>query len=399
MKIAMLSIHSCPIGALGTKDTGGMSVYIRELSRELAARGYQIDIYTRLNDYRHKTVIDLYDKVRIVHLKVGNSGHMSKLALYPYLTAFSRAMEAFRAREGIHYDLIHSHYWLSGWLGNQVQNHWRAPHILMFHTLGAVKNMTGIGKPESELRIDTERQLAKTCHRVLAPTEREKENLMQHYAVPSEQIGIVPCGVNLDHFYPMDKKTARRQLGFKPDESIVLYVGRFDPLKGIDRLLSAVSHLDHHQRLRVVIIGGDGPQAPEFLELQKLSRKLGIQNIVLFAGRIDQENLPPYYSAADVLVVPSYYESFGLVGLESLACGTPVVTTRVGVLENILQEGFLGHVVDNGCPRAMAKGIEKFISNSNPEKRLPDEIRTSVLEFSWAKVATALIDEYSSIAA
>jgi len=374
MRIAFLSIHSSPIGELGTKDTGGMSVYIRELARQLANLGHQIDIYTRLNDQRHKTITDLYENVRIIHLKVGNSGHMSKLALYPYMRDFSQAIETFKAREGLHYDLIHSHYWLSGRLGSCVQNRWKAPHILMFHTLGAVKNLTGIGKPESELRIATEKKLARTCHRILAPTEREKENLIQYYDVPSGQIGVVPCGVNLDRFYPMDKKTARQQLGFEPDESIVLYVGRFDPLKGIERLLSAMSYLECHHRLRMVIIGGDGPQAPESQELQGLSRKLGIQHLVLFAGRVDQENLPPYYSAADVLVVPSYYESFGLVGLESLACGTPVVTTRVGVLENILKEGRFGHVVENGCPRKLAEGIEKFLECC--EK----------LETKWAKL-------------
>jgi len=397
MKMAMLSIHSSPIGELGTKDTGGMSVYIRELARELGRHGHWVDIYTRFNEKNHNTVSNLYKNVRLIFLKSGNTGHIPKQALYAHLTGFSQALEKFTKHQALHYDLIHSHYWLSGRLGDLAQSRWKIPHILMFHTLGAVKNSMGVGKPESELRITHERKLAKSCNRILAPTEREKEHLMQYYDALPDQIGVVPCGVNLDLFHPMDKAAARRQLGFGPDESIVLYVGRFDPLKGIDRLLSAMVHLQHRQRLRLVIIGGDRHQTPEAEKLQKLSRKFGIKDAVTFAGRIDQENLPPYYNAADVLAVPSYYESFGLVGLESLSCGTPVVATRVGVLESILREGETGHVVKNACSRSLAEGIDALISNSHTRRLSAHKIRTSVLKFSWSKVASAVLDEYLTV--
>jgi D-inositol-3-phosphate glycosyltransferase len=174
-----------------------------------------------------------------------------------------------------------------------------------------------------------------------------------------------------------------------------LFVGRFAPLKGIDRLMEAVSHLQHHQRLRLVIVGGDGSDTPEFQDLQKLARNFGIQEEVTFVGRIEQDNLPAYYSAADVLVVPSYYESFGLVALEALASGTPVVATKVGAMENILIEGITGHVVSNGSPRLLAQGIEKFISSSNGLSA--HEVRASVLRFSWANVASAMIDQYAAV--
>jgi D-inositol-3-phosphate glycosyltransferase len=286
---------------------------------------------------------------------------MNKLALYGHLDDFFRELEGFRNRESVDYDLIHSHYWLSGRVGSWAQERWEVPHVFMFHTVGAVKNSTVGSEKEPELRTAIEKYLARKCDRILVATDRERGHLVQHYGACSETIGVVPCGVNLDLFRPLDKAAARQQLGFAQDESVVLFVGRFAPLKGIDKLLAAMAHLKHYQQLRLVIVGGDGNNAPESQRLQGLSRELSIQDSVTFVGRIEQSMLPPYYSAADVLVVPSHYESFGLVALESLASGTPVVATRVGAMESILREGETGHVVNNGFPRLLANGIETNI--------------------------------------
>ena len=397
LRIAMFSIHSSPIGELGTKNTGGMSVYIRELARHLGVFGHRVDIYTRLNGSKHNQIIELYDNVRLIHLSAGSNGYVHKLALYYYLSDFLRALERFKNQEGLHYDLIHSHYWLSGRLGSWVQDRWNIPHIVMFHTLGTVKNIAGVADREPDLRIATEKKLARTCQRILAPTDREKENLLKYCQPSAEKIGVVPCGVNLDLFRPMDKAAARQRLGFDEDESIVLYVGRFDPIKGIDRLLEAMAYLKHLKRMRLVIIGGDGPDTPEYQNLQQLSGKFGIQKSVRFVGRVEQNKLPPYYSAADTLVVSSYYESFGLVGLESLACGTPVVATRVGAMERILEDGKTGHVVADATPRGLANSIEKIISNSANPLLSAHAIRASVLKYGWSNVASAVVDEYDTV--
>jgi D-inositol-3-phosphate glycosyltransferase len=397
LRIAMFSIHSSPIGELGTKNTGGMSVYIRELARQLGTRGHRVDIYTRLNGTKNNQIIDLFDNVRLIHLSAGNNGHVHKLDLYYYLSDFFRALERFKHDEGLHYDLIHSHYWLSGRLGSWVQDCWNIPHIVMFHTLGIVKNIFGVSEKEPDFRIATEKKLTETSQRILAPTDREKENLITYYHAPTEKIGVVPCGVNLDLFQPMDRAAARRQLGFGANESILLYVGRFDPIKGIDRLLKAASYLRHHQQLRLVIIGGDGPDTPEYRNLKRLSGKLGIQNAVTFVGRIEQKKLPPYYSAADLLVVPSYYESFGLVGLESLACGTPVVAFKVGAMGSILHDGENGYLVATDSPRALAVSIDKIIAMAANQMLSPDKIRASVLKYGWSKVAAVIIDEYADV--
>ena len=305
----MLSIHSNPIGDLGTNDTGGMSVYIRELARELGKRGHRIDIYTCLRDSRDRPVIDLSKNVRLIHLGIPNNGNLSRLALYPYLPDFFKSMENFRSHADIEYDLIHSHYWLSGRLGNMAQKLWNRPHFVMLHTLGEMKNRTGVGLPEPDLRIAAEKELVKTCHRILAPTDREKNNLVRYYGVSPEKIGVVPCGVNLDLFHPQGKKATRRKLGFDQRDIILLYVGRFEPLKGIDRLLEAMIHLRDHRRLRLIIVGGDGDESPESQFLRQKTVNLGIEDKVIFAGRIEQKHLPLYYSSADVLVMASHYES------------------------------------------------------------------------------------------
>jgi len=375
----MLSIHSSPIGELGTKNTGGMSVYIRELARHLGNFGLRVDIYTRLNGTPHNQLVDLYDNVRLIHLSAGSNGYVHKLALYYYLSDFFKALEAFKNQQALRYDLIHSHYWLSGRLGSWVQDRWNIPHIVMFHTLGIVKNVAGVADREPDLRIATEKKLTQTCDRILAPTDREKENLLKYCHTAADKIGVVPCGVNLELFRPMDKAMARQRLGFGADERILLYVGRFDPIKGIDRLLEAMAHLKRVKGIRLVIIGGDGPETAEYRRLQKIAVERGIQNSVVFVGRIEQKNLPPYYSAADVLVVPSYSESFGLVGLESLACGTPVVTTDVGAMPYIVREGETGRIVADAAPRSLAHAVETALTGSGFKKLSPAMIRASVL--------------------
>jgi D-inositol-3-phosphate glycosyltransferase len=374
-----------------------MNVYIRELARELGSRGHQVDVYTRSHDPKDSQIIELDDRVRLIHLRAGNNGDMHKLAIYPHLPDFSCALENFTKREGLQYDLVHSHYWLSGRIGNWAQECWDVPHILMFHTLGAVKNVIGVGEEEPVLRLAIEKQLVRTSDRIIASTEREKGELMRHYSAPPENIGVVPCGVNLDLFRPVDKAKARQQLGFNQNDRIVLYVGRFSPLKRIDRLLAAMTYLQHIQPLKVVIIGGDGRNEPESQKLQRLSKELGVQNAVAFAGRVEQEDLPPYYSAADVLVVPSQHESFGLVALESLACGTPVVATNVGAMEVIVREGETGCVLTNTTPRLLAKKIRGFVSKAHEEVRPAEAIRASVVRFSWSNVADALIEEYRAL--
>jgi D-inositol-3-phosphate glycosyltransferase len=371
-----------------------MSVYIRELARELGGRGHWIDIYTRLINGRQQPVINLFDNVRLIHLGIPNNGNLSRLALYPHLSDFFKSMEDFRTREGIEYDLIHSHYWLSGRMGNWAQELWDRPHLVMLHTIGVVKNRTGVGQPESELRIAAEKELVKNCHRIVAPTDREKENLVKHYGVRNEKIAVVPCGVNLNLFQPEPKLVARKRLGLDPDDKIMLNIGRFEPLKAIDRLLEAITHLDDLKQLRLVIVGGDGVEAPATRFLKQKAGNLGIGDKVIFAGRIEQNSLPQYYNSADALVMASHYESFGLVGLEALACGRPVVSTPVGAMEALIEQSRAGHIVTDSLPQSLANGIRSILADGGLPS--PGEIRKSVQAYSWPNVASAILDEYET---
>lgn len=395
-RIAMLSVHSCPVGNLGAKDTGGMSVYVREVAREMGKQGISVDAYTRVHDPKDDQVYRLGQNARLIHLKAGEDRDINKLAVYPHLPDFASNVEDFRRHNRLHYDLVFSHYWLSGRVGQYLQHWWHVPHLTMFHTLGAVKNAIGIGEVESGLRIGTERYLARNCHRIIASTEAEREDLIRYYGAPTERIGVIPCGVNLGLFQLVDKETARKRLGFG-DERIILFVGRIAPLKGVDQLLRAMPYVRNGHQLRLVIIGGDEGSQHEIERLQRLSRQLDIQRTVVFPGLVRQEELPYFYSVADACVVPSYYESFGLVALESMACGTPVVATSVGELKNIIRQGETGYVVRDNTPGALADRISRLISEPGLNAESSASIRESVVRFDWSNIAQAVIRECSSV--
>ena len=393
LKIAMLSIHSCPIGELGAKDTGGMSVYIRELGRELGRLGHEIDVFTRRHNTSHEPVTTLEERIRLIHLEAGAGRELPKLDLYPILPQFTNALNRFKAGENRSYDLVFSHYWLSGRVGGWIQRLWRIPHLAMFHTLGRVKNAVGVGPQEPGLRTDTEMEVAANCDRIIAATEREKRELVTHYHAWPGKIGVVPCGVNMRLFRPIDRRTARKTAGMNMDEKVILFVGRIDPLKGLDRLVRAMSRLEHPEGVRLVVVGGDDRPGEEFLAIKKLIRDLGIWDSIDFKGRVPHDELPFYYSAADVMAVPSHHESFGLVALEALACGTPVVSTRVGGMDRIIQEGKNGFLVSEDVPRNLAQRIGGILARGR-EAWSPESIRNSVSDYSWSNVAAGIIEEY-----
>ncbi|MBI2869052.1 MAG: glycosyltransferase [Chloroflexi bacterium] len=395
MRIAMLSVHSCPLGRLGTRDTGGMSVYIIELARELGKRGHQVDVFTRAHNPEHETVMSLGENARLIHLQAGGEGHIDKLALYVYLPDFTCEIERFRRENGLRYDIIFSHYWLSGWVGRFVQGWWNIPHVIMFHTVGAIKNALGIGQEEPELRLETEKYLTGCCHRIIAPTERERGDLAHHYGACPEMVSVIPCGVNLNVFQPRDKIWAKEQLGLDRTKRIALFVGRIEPLKGVDKLLMSLPYIKSPE-LRTIIVGGDEASRSEIERLQALVQKLGLGNRVEFLGLVEQSRLPLFYSAADVCVVPSYYESFGLVALESLACGTPVVATDVGGMKDIVRPGETGYILRDNSPRRLAVKIGRVLARPSTAAG-PDLIRRSVARFGWAYTAERIIDEFDSL--
>ena len=392
----MLSVHSCPVGNLGAKDTGGMSVYIRELARELCNKGHIVDVYTRVHDPADPQIIDLGEGARLIHIKAGQELDIHKLALYSYLPDFACNMERYREDNDLHYDLVFSHYWLSCWVGKYLQMWWSVPHITMFHTMGAIKNGIGIGEDEPELRIVTEREAVQDSHRIIASTKREKDDIVRYYGASPEKIGVVPCGVNTELFKPSDKQSARQQLNLD-DDKVLLFVGRIDPLKGVEQLLEAVSYLKGTDSPRLVIIGGDEDSDDAVTWLKEMTGELDLEDRVTFHGLVKHHELPLYYSAADVTVVPSYYESFGLVALESLACGTPVVATDVGDMSNIIRQDETGYVVPDNDPRELADKIGILLSKSNNKVKSALAIRESINRYDWSNIAEMISKEFYQV--
>jgi len=396
LNIAMISIHSCPLGVLGGRDTGGMNVYIRELAAELAKRGHAIDIYTKAHQPQHGPPINLGQNVRIIHLETGVDEEMPKLAIYDYIQRLASGAEDFRRYNQIQYDLIHSHYWLSGLIGKQLQTLWRVPHAVMFHTLGAVKNSIGIGEYEPELRIESEREVISSCDRIIASTPKEAEDIVKHYGASPDKITVIPCGVNLDLFKPIDKETARRELGLD-HQKVILFVGRMDPLKGLEQLLTALTYMDGEKPPLLIIVGGDAHSQAQVQALQCMAKELNIEDRVTFIGSVAQSRLPLFYSASDVCAIPSYYESFGMVALESIACGTPIVANNVGGMRSIIRHSEMGRIVPDNSPHHLASEISELICQSEDEAQHIKTRRDTISNFSWSTIADKILHEYNEL--
>jgi D-inositol-3-phosphate glycosyltransferase len=397
LSIAMLSIHSDPLGQLGTQDTGGMSVYIQELSRELGRAGHHVDIFTGSSGERQSHEVHIADNARVIYLNVPESRYIPKSMLYSFLPDLWASLETYRLRNSLFYDLIHSHYWLSGQIGALAQKRWDVPHFLTLHTTGIAKKISCFQEREPARRLIAERRLVNRCDRILAPTEREKNAIIKYLQAPRDRIRLVPCGINLERFRPYNREKARNVLGLETEGALILYVGRFTPVKGMDRLMAAMGHLRRHRDMRLIIVGGDGNEMRNSRAIRRMSYKMNMKDAVMLRGRVDHNKLALYYSAANALVLPSYYESFGLVALESLACGTPVIASRVGAMDSIIHDGITGTVVMDPSPLSLAQAIEDSVAPADHSTRSREMIRRSVLGYNWTNVSSHLIEEYHGV--
>ena len=400
LRLALLSVHSCPVGNLGGRDTGGMNVYVREIARYLGKQGHLVDVYTRVHDPRDPQVIDIGENARLIHLKAGEVEDIHKLLVYTYLPDFVCNLENFKRANNLHYDLLFSHYWLSGWAGKLLQCWWNIPHMMMFHTLGITKNKLMIGEDEPELRIVAERDLSQNCSHIITSTDTEKDLLVNYNQAHPEKVSVIPCGINLELFQPLNKEKARQVLSLDGVKTL-LYVGRIEALKGIESLIRAMGYIKHIPELKLLVVGGDEHSHSQIEMLKNVCHDLGIEESVVFIEMVKQEMLPYYYSAADICVVPSYYESFGMVAMESMACGTPIVATRVGNMENIVLEGETGYLADNNSPESLADSISQAITKLENGGFNTDTILRTMYGYDWEIVAariaekcTRLVSEY-----
>jgi D-inositol-3-phosphate glycosyltransferase len=410
MNIAMLSYHTCPLATLGGKDTGGMNVYVAELTRELGREGIHVDVFTRSQDEHVPHVMhNLGYGNRVVHIPAGPEYPLPKPELAGYLPTFASEIQRFAADKQIHYDLIHSHYWMSGIAAGLLKKAWKVPVLQMFHTLALMKNRIAQSPAEIEgdYRINGEQQVMQEVDRIIAATQAEEAQLEFLYHVPHEKISIIPPGVDISRFYPIPMDEAKEVIGQGKCPRLLLFVGRIEPLKGVDTLIRALAILRRngvmdHECYSLAIIGGE-PDAPpedmtsEMARLQSLCRELGLNDLVVFLGKRAQDTLPYYYSAADILIMPSHYESFGMVALEAMACGTPVVASQVGGLAFLVQDGITGFVVPGGDPEALSKTLEKLIKDPALREKLGSQAAEYARFYSWDKIANRIKGVYEEL--
>ncbi len=396
-RIAMLSLHACPLARLGSKESGGMNVYVRELSQQLGTVGYEVDVYSRRTSLSDAPLVQMADNVRVIRLDAGEVAPLDKNEVYALVPEMAAKIEALRVAEGISYDLVHSHYWLSAAVGIQLAELWRVPHITMFHTLGAVKNHFASDEVESQQRVAAERQIIAATDSIVVSSDDELGYLRNLYDADLSCVSVIPCGVNLDLFQPHPRHVARTNLGMPADGFQVLFVGRMDPLKGLDILLQAAAVLAAELPLRLTVVGGDAAPAGEELRVRRLAESLGLGGLTRFEGAVGQTRLPLYYSAADVCVMPSYYESFGLVAVESLACGTPVIASAVGGLTKIIRHGENGLLIAERTPVAFAAGIRQLHNQPQLRLSLAQRARDSIAHLSWSAIAGEVGDLYQTL--
>jgi len=394
LEIAMLSIHSSPLGRLGTVDTGGMSVYLLELARALGDRGHRIDIFTRVLDHDEDCPIEYAANVRIIGLRVPGTEHLVKSQLYPYLPEYQREIEKFSRQQQTNYHLVHSNYWLSAVVGDQLQRRWGCPHLVTFHTLARAKISSRKDHQEERQRITEEERLLKCCDAVMVGTAAERNQLAASLGPAAAPIHLVPLGVDLERFKPRTAEALTTEAKRQP-HPLILYVGRFDPMKGVDTAVSALARLDPQTEPEMLLVGGDGQDSMARKRLDGLVRQLQLQHRVRFAGGVDYQRIPEIYREADILVVPSFYESFGLVVLEALASGIPVAATPTGVAAEIIVPGVNGYFGKAGDSRSMAWALAETLTLART--RDPQTIRKTAKLHDWSRVADSVVSVYSGV--
>lgn len=392
MKICAISFHSCPLSPVGGDGVGGMNIYLKELSSALACDpGTEIDIFTRDRNSSKVGIKRLMPNVRVIHLPAGPKCFVDRKSLYGYLPEFVENLKGFMGKEKKTYDVIYSHYWLSGLAGEYLKHYFNIPLVHTYHTLAFLKNRVS-NEPEHRNRMLTERHLSHAADLIISSSSEEKRNLMGEYGVSAQKIKVIYPGVNHNLFYPSRAKTAFQETGFSEEDKILLYVGRVEPIKGLMTIIEAFALLNKSRNplLRLIVIGGGKKGSelsynPEVKRVKAAVETFGLTEKIVFPGSKEQKALKDFYSAADVLIVPSLYESFGLVVVEALACGTPVLVSKVGKMRTIVKEGKNGFSFAPGSPEVLANGIKEFFQKKDllwEEARIRQDI---IDRFSWDK--------------
>jgi D-inositol-3-phosphate glycosyltransferase len=387
--IALISDHGDPAADIGREEAGGQNVYVRQVGEALARLGWQVDMFTRKSNAEDPTIVQHTPHCRTIRLKAGPEEFVSRDEIFQYMPEFLASFKAFQTKEGVIYPLVHSNYWMSAWVGLQLKASQGAQLIHTYHSLGAVKYQSVLTQPEivtTRLQVETDALEQSDC--VVATSPQEMEHL-RSLVSKEGTIEIIPCGTDTSNFKRISRSQARGQLA------------RFDPRKGIETLVRAVGKLraeDPKAPLRLMIVGGSEAGQSDGLErvrIEGIVAALGIQDCTVFAGRVGHDQLPLFYTAADVCVIPSHYEPFGLVAIEAMACGTPVVASDVGGLKFTVIPEETGLLVPAQDVDGFAGAIDRLLSNSVWTQKVRRKAAIRVQEnFSWEGVAIQLSDLY-----
>ena len=371
-----------------------MNIYILEMAKRLAARGVQVDVFTRHHDPLDPQIVMLAPGVRLIHLPAG-APSLDKTGVYELLPQFTSRMRRFCGSNRLRYDLVSTHYWLSGFVGLRLAREWGVPHATSFHTMAEMKRRGRPEEPEVEQRDCSEMEIARSADSIVVWTEDEKEAIVDYCEIDPGKIGVIPPGVDLARFRPMSRCQSREHLGYG-DEKNILFVGRLEPLKGLDNLFRAVASLENSSSVRLNVVGGD-TNSEEKTRLQALASSMRLDASIRFIGAVTQDELPVHYNAADVCVLPSHYESFGLAALEAAACGRPVVASRVGGLPTIVQDGTTGYLVPSRRADLMAERLWSLLADDVLRSRMGSAARLHAETLSWDRSADLLLARYREL--
>jgi D-inositol-3-phosphate glycosyltransferase len=405
-RIATVSVHTSPLEQPGTGDAGGLNVYVVEVAKRLAARGVEVDIFTRAVSREQPPVAELAPGVLVRHLTAGPFEDLDKSDLPGQLCQFTFELLRTEARHAPgRYDLVHGHYWLSGQVGAVAKERWGVPLVQSFHTLGKVKNasLAAGERLEPEVRLRGEAEVIAAADRLIANTEDEARQLISGYEAAPDRVTVINPGVSLSVFRPGSQAEARQRLGLPADGVVIVFAGRVQPLKAPDLVLHAAARMIADDpslagRLTLAFVGGpSGAGRADPDGLTELAARLGLAGLVRLEPPCPQPELANWYRAATLVMVPSYSESFGLVALEAQACGTPVVAASVGGLRTAVRDGVSGVLVDSRDPARYARAVRDLIARPQTLARLSAGAREHASRFGWSATVDRLLDLYSGV--
>jgi phosphoheptose isomerase len=403
--IALISEHASPLGTFGGADSGGQNVYVGQLAKHLAALGYEVDVFTRRDSYDLPEILDWMDGVRIIHVPAGPPIYVRKEDLLPYMEEFTDYVLGF-CRTIRTYDLIHANFWMSALVAAEIKQSLGLPFVVTFHALGRVRRFyQGEADEFPDERFTIEDHIVVDADHIIAECPQDREDLLSLYHADPTKISIIPCGFDPAEFWQIDKTSARVKLGQDPDEPLILQLGRLVPRKGVDTVIRGFARLvmQHHIAARLIIVGGESEEpdsrlTPEIGRLSAIACEEGVADRVTFVGRKRRELLKYYYSAADVFLTTPLYEPFGITPLEAMACGTPVIGSKVGGVKFTVKDGETGYLVPPNAPDAIAERIAELYQNPESRDRLSRQaIQRANQLFTWQQVTSAVAALYEKV--